>query len=341
MPIVIQDYGKPVKGDELLERFKAISPEAVSALLMEHAALNGIKNVFGDAGIYDFMPWLWSEKCLYSTSFEAFNACGKEKDPGGCKSLGEMAISTENKMYGEHKKTKKNKIILEFMERFPAIDSMIEELSNEVSCSLGSIKSGIEAVRIHQNRVSRDNPQSIAVYIENVDSFYKTASNVINSLILKFRKNIIRCIAESDKNDDFEKLLLMMASQREKPLSNVDEAIKAERLSLNKIAAWEGEEILLFNPDEILFFSKEDNVTVAVTRKGKYKVRDGLELLEKKLSGKSFFRCHRSFLVNLNCITRIVPWIGQNSHILKIEGLSYEIPISRSRIREMKKILGI
>ncbi|WP_407636639.1 LytTR family DNA-binding domain-containing protein [Acetivibrio cellulolyticus] len=91
-----------------------------------------------------------------------------------------------------------------------------------------------------------------------------------------------------------------------------------------------------------MYFAPGDtDAPTTPTKKGKYKVRDGLDALEGRLAPKSFFRCHRSYLVNLNYISKIMPWIGQNSHVSVIDGFPYEIPISRNKIKDMKDTLGI
>jgi DNA-binding LytR/AlgR family response regulator len=66
-----------------------------------------------------------------------------------------------------------------------------------------------------------------------------------------------------------------------------------------------------------------------------------LDILETRLCGQIFFRCHRGFIINLNHISKISPWLGSNNYISTFEGLSYEIPISRNRIKEMKRLLEI
>jgi len=33
-----------------------------------------------------------------------------------------------------------------------------------------------------------------------------------------------------------------------------------------------------------------------------------MEALEQKLTGRSFFRCHRGFIINLNMVKEVQPW---------------------------------
>ena len=60
---------------------------------------------------------------------------------------------------------------------------------------------------------------------------------------------------------------------------------------------------------------------------------------EKQLSGMRFFRIHKSYLVNLDKIREIFPW-GYNSFSLKMRGYEGNIlPISREKIKVLRKLL--
>jgi two-component system response regulator LytT len=54
-----------------------------------------------------------------------------------------------------------------------------------------------------------------------------------------------------------------------------------------------------------------------------------LQELEEKLSGYSFFRAHRSYLVNLNHILEITPWFNGTSNVTLKDKNKTKIPVSR------------
>jgi hypothetical protein len=53
-----------------------------------------------------------------------------------------------------------------------------------------------------------------------------------------------------------------------------------------------------------------------------------------------FFRCHRSFCVNLNKIREIEPWFN-NTYILRLKDLDFEVPVSRSKVKEFRQLMHL
>lgn len=110
--------------------------------------------------------------------------------------------------------------------------------------------------------------------------------------------------------------------------------------SVNRLPVWKNNRILLLNPEEILYCTMEDGKTVIVTAKERYITEGKLIHLEEILGQDGFFRCHRSFLVNLDSINEVIPWFN-NTYLLKLKDISDEIPISRRHMKEFKKRLNI
>ena len=53
-----------------------------------------------------------------------------------------------------------------------------------------------------------------------------------------------------------------------------------------------------------------------------------------------FFRCHRSYTVNLTKIREIVPWFNQ-TYILRLKDLTEEVPVSRSKVKVFRQIMQL
>lgn len=113
-----------------------------------------------------------------------------------------------------------------------------------------------------------------------------------------------------------------------------------ETKPINKLPVWKNNRILLLNPKDIIYCTMEDGKTVIVTEDERYITDGKLIYLEEILKQDGFFRCHRSFLVNLNTINEVIPWFN-NTYIIKMKGIDDEIPISRRHMKEFKKLLNI
>lgn len=110
--------------------------------------------------------------------------------------------------------------------------------------------------------------------------------------------------------------------------------------SIGRLPVWVGEKMLLVDTNEIVYCSVDHNRTTIKTIKMTYEVGDGLTHLENKLPKERFMRTHRAYIVNLSKIREIAPYFN-NTLVLKLEGCSEEIPVSRSYLKAFKAALNI
>ena len=80
---------------------------------------------------------------------------------------------------------------------------------------------------------------------------------------------------------------------------------------------------------DIFYFASDKKYSRLVGKMGEYFCDMGLQQLEEALGKKSFFRCHKSYLVNLGNVSEI------NKSVLLKNGES--IPVSRRRVKELKE----
>jgi two-component system LytT family response regulator len=60
----------------------------------------------------------------------------------------------------------------------------------------------------------------------------------------------------------------------------------------------------------------------------------------EKLPPEQFFRCHRSFGINLTKVQEITPWYN-STYLVKLQGSEHQLPVSRSHIREFRELMGL
>src|SRR5580698_963285 len=109
-----------------------------------------------------------------------------------------------------------------------------------------------------------------------------------------------------------------------------------------KVLVQSQQRLLLVNGEDIIFATTDGSAIVVVTREveGSSNYRT-LEELNATLDSESFWRPHRSFLVNTQHIKEVVPWFN-STFILKMnDKKSTEVPVSRvqaKRLRELFKL---
>ena len=59
-----------------------------------------------------------------------------------------------------------------------------------------------------------------------------------------------------------------------------------------------------------------------------------------RLPESHFFRCHRSYCVNLSKIREIEPWFN-NTYILRLRDLDFQVPVSRSKVKEFRQLMRL
>lgn len=108
---------------------------------------------------------------------------------------------------------------------------------------------------------------------------------------------------------------------------------------IDKIPAKIEERILLFDPTEIDYVESEQGVSNLNIRGDKFPCTISLADLDERLRYFGFFRCHRSYLVNLQRVREIVTWT-RNSYSLSLDDkVKSSIPLSKGRLEELKAIL--
>ena len=115
---------------------------------------------------------------------------------------------------------------------------------------------------------------------------------------------------------------------------------KISNVGMVKLALWKDECIFLVHPRDILYCTVINKEVFAFTRKATYTTNYTLNQLGNKLINQNFFRSHKSYLVNLDSIYKIVPWFN-STFVLQIEDWEEEVPVSRHYVKEFRRILNM
>ena len=137
-------------------------------------------------------------------------------------------------------------------------------------------------------------------------------------------------------------------------LSSVDAGTDVEQSLLNLLRGMAGEEKhhldkltvyheghfipIAFN--EIILMTAEGKQSLIVTTRGRFPYRKSLGDLEALAVSPRLFKSHRSFTVNLDYLESVEPWFN-NAYKIKLKGVEDLVPVSRSKVSELKDILNM
>lgn len=155
---------------------------------------------------------------------------------------------------------------------------------------------------------------------------------------------ILKPVSEERMEKGMGKIMMNLANERKEyyyKLRNLIDNMnyKAEN-NLTRICVYEKGRLIPLDTKEIIYATVEDKNTVIVSSKGKFIVNYTLSQLSDKLDKYTFFRSHKSFLINLNMIEVIEPWFNSTFNVT-LKGANVKIPVSRSQSKEFKELMNI
>ena len=123
-------------------------------------------------------------------------------------------------------------------------------------------------------------------------------------------------------------------------IASLLDAVHGQRKYLSRITLRDSGKVLLVDASEMVYATTEEGVVyVATPSSRKQTAYRTLEELEADLDPEKFCRTHRSFLVNIEQVSEIIPWFSGTYHLkMKDEG-GTEVPLSRSRVKKLRKVL--
>ncbi|HLH34968.1 MAG TPA: response regulator [Alloacidobacterium sp.] len=157
----------------------------------------------------------------------------------------------------------------------------------------------------------------------------------------------------------FDKARVLQALERARQRLQEESAAKHGDLNINsllklieqqqqpqrhsgKIVLQAQSRLLLIDQKDICFASIDEGVITVVTPtlEGQSKCRTLEELLDL-LDPLTFWRAHRSYVVNINHIKEVVPWFKSSYQLRMDDKKQTEIPVSRAQTRRLRELFKL
>ncbi|MCU1225764.1 MAG: two component transcriptional regulator, LytTR family [Edaphobacter sp.] len=166
--------------------------------------------------------------------------------------------------------------------------------------------------------------------------------NAVDYLLKPFdRKRVLQTIekaqarvtapVESASAAKLDALLRLVEEQTQTPKSNSGKVIVRAQSRL-----------LLVDQKEICFASIEDGTITVVTStvEGHSNCRT-LEELTDQLDPETFWRVHRSYVVNIQHIREVVPWFKSSYQLRMDDPKKTELPVSRAQTKRLRELFNL
>ncbi|KJV50358.1 LytTR family transcriptional regulator [Pantoea sp. BL1] len=100
------------------------------------------------------------------------------------------------------------------------------------------------------------------------------------------------------------------------------------------------ERIIVTDINDIYYVEAHEKLTFVYTRREAYVMSMAISEFCNRLPEPLFFRCHRSYCVNLSKIREIEPWFN-NTYLVKLRDLDAQVPVSRSKVKAFRQLMRL
>lgn len=188
--------------------------------------------------------------------------------------------------------------------------------------------SGVDCARSIQDM----NPATVIIFATAHDAYMSDAFEVyaFDYLVKPFKVERVVQTLERIR----ERMMCQPAPQEEMP-----HAVTANRKTINgRLMLRHREGVSFIDLNDILLVQREDRATVLYTKEdSRFVTGDSLAEMEERLPADVFFRCHKSYIINLNHIKDITPY-GRWTYVVRLQGTKHDALITHEKYEELEQL---
>ena len=124
---------------------------------------------------------------------------------------------------------------------------------------------------------------------------------------------------------------------QETPVPLPPAAPAAPRTNAGRLMLRHREGVQFLDMEQVLLVQREERATVLYTTDGgRFVTSDSLGEMEARLDTSVFFRCHKSYIINLQHIDNITPY-GRWTYIARLRGTQHDALITHEKYEELER----
>jgi len=118
------------------------------------------------------------------------------------------------------------------------------------------------------------------------------------------------------------------------------EKLRMRSAATGRIMLHHKEGLNFVNQADILLVQRENRSTVLYASGGRrFETSESLGDMEERLDPQIFFRCHKSYIINLNVIDSITPY-GRWTYVVHLSGTDQDALITHEKYEELEKMFS-
>ncbi len=157
--------------------------------------------------------------------------------------------------------------------------------------------------------------------------------------IKAFEAHAIDYLLKPFSKERFDKAMNKWIGQKNSVLPQTLSEETSSPESQNRVVVKKGQNIVVLPVQRIYYFEAFDDYLKIHTAEGFYLKKKTMAYFEKTLDASQFVRVHRSYLLNLQELTRIEP-MEKDNHVALLKNGS-RVPLSQAGFAKLKSVLGI
>ena len=161
--------------------------------------------------------------------------------------------------------------------------------------------------------------------------------------IKAFEAHAIDYLLKPFNQERFDKAISKWSEQKnadtEKNTLELLETASQSPAQSQRIVVKNGSRIKIIPVQDVFYLEAADDFVKIHTREGYFLKNKTMNHFEQVLDGQHFARSHRSYIVNVQQITRIDPYEKDN-HVAVLRS-GAQVPVSRSGYGKLKEVLGL
>lgn len=227
-------------------------------------------------------------------------------------------------------------IIREYLLAYPDIEVMEE-------CSDGF--SGLKAIQQHQPDLIFLDIQMPKIngfeMLELVDEppMVVFATAFEEYAIKAFEAHAADYLLKPFSKERFDKAMKKILQQQQHAALAVAQTALQSQAPANRIVVKDNGKIKIIPLPQIQYLEAADDYVKIVTAEGNFLKKKTMQFFEDSLPAQEFIRIHRSYIVNAQLITRIIPHEKDSQLALLTNG--GQLPVSKAGFAKLKEVLGI